>query len=536
MPNGPAATILWAQWRSLLNAYPKFGGAGRAITIVFALLWYAGWTWAAVFVAGMTSLPATAGWLKQYLGYGLLGALVYWQVMPLMMASTGAALDLKRLMVYPIPHGDLFRIELLLRITTGVETVLVLIGLAVGLLINPLMPKWALVAIPVFIVFNICLAAGLRGVLRQLFEKRGTREITVLVFVTLAALPQLVVALGVPEPLQRAVMQVVAAPWPWTVTANLMLGEAVAMNLAGVLGWVAAAWAFGRWQFERSLRFDAATPGATLRANGRGAGLLDAFYRLPSRLFRDPLGALVEKELRFLTRAPRFRLVFLMGFTFGLLIWLPAAHRQGHETGNLLSQNYLVFVSAYALLLLGEVCFWNAFGFDRSATQFYFVAPVHFRTVLRAKNLTAAFFVLLEITTINVVCAVMGLSAGWLKVAEAYSVAVVLTLFFLGMGNLGSVYYPRPVNPTQSWRSASPGRFQAYLLLLLPLMAAPLALAFLARYAFDSEAAFFAVLALDAGIAMAVYHVATDSAVNAAESRRELLIETLSRTEGPITG
>ncbi len=50
---------------------------------------------------------------------------------------------------------------------------------------------------------------------------------------------------------------------------------------------------------------------------------IEWFYRLPSALLKDPLGALIEKEFRFLVRSPRFRLVFLMGFTFGLVIWLP---------------------------------------------------------------------------------------------------------------------------------------------------------------------------------------------------------------------
>ena len=41
--------------------------------------------------------------------------------------------------------------------------------------------------------------------------------------------------------------------------------------------------------------------------------------------------------------------------------------------------NYLTVVSVYSLLLLSEVCFWNSFGFDRSAAQIYFLAPVPFR-------------------------------------------------------------------------------------------------------------------------------------------------------------
>ena len=44
-----------------------------------------------------------------------------------------------------------------------------------------------------------------------------------------------------------------------------------------------------------------------------------------------------------------------MGFSFGLLIWLPLAFRGGQESDGFFAQNYLTIVSAYALMLLGEV-------------------------------------------------------------------------------------------------------------------------------------------------------------------------------------
>ncbi|MCC7496827.1 MAG: hypothetical protein IT160_04560 [Bryobacterales bacterium] len=536
MTGGPVGTILWAQWRTLLNHSPRMGGPGRVIGLVLTACWYLAWTWAATAVAFITANPESVPWIKQYLGYGLLGIIGYWQLMPLMLASTGASLDLKRLLVYPIPRNALYRIELLLRVTTGVETILLLAGLSAGTLINPALSKFGLAGVGLFTVFNLCLAAGLRGVLQRLFRKRGARELGVLILVTIAVLPQLVLSLGLPPGAAKVAHQIAGAPWPWTLTAWTVAGDRMAFSLLGLGLWTGAAWLFGRRQFERSLQFDAEGPGVPLQHGTAGERWVESLYRLPSRVFADPLGALIEKELRFLSRAPRFRLVFLMGFTFGLIIWLPAAYHRGHSQGNFLAQNYLVSVSAYSLLLLGEVCFWNAFGFDRGAAQLYFVAPLEFRTVLRAKNITAAFFVMAEITIIIIVCQVAGLPAGWMRIAEAYSVAIVLALLLLAMGNLGSVYYPRPVNPVQSWRTSAPGRVQAYLLLLLPVMGTPVALAFLARYAFDSEAAFFVVMAIDAAIATAVYSIATESAVNAALRRRELLIAALSQTEGPISG
>src|SRR5262249_60349420 len=127
----------------------------------------------------------------------------------------------------------------------------------------------------------------------------------------------------------------------------------------------------------RRLRAAAVGPQAPPAADVRPAtrSLAETFYRLPSLLFPDPLGAIVEKELRSLARTPRYRMVFVMGFSFGLMIWLPMIlGRRGERHVNI-SHNFLTIVCVYALTLLGQVSYWNCFGFDRSAAQIYFVAP-----------------------------------------------------------------------------------------------------------------------------------------------------------------
>ena len=76
---------------------------------------------------------------------------------------------------------------------------------------------------------------------------------------------------------------------------------------------------------------------------------------------------------------------------------------------------------------------------------------------------------------------------------------------------------------------------QAILFLIYPIAFLPVGLAYLARYAFDSEIAFFAILALDAAIAGLVYKLSLDSAVITAEQLKERMVTALSRGEGPIT-
>ena len=356
----------------------------------------------------------------------------------------------------------------------------------------------------------------------------------VFLLVLCAALPQALLLNG-PRGRLRQIFSGQPAPyWPWNATAELAAGEFSWFSLVTLLLWVAVVYFFSRWQFERGLNFDQGEASARGISWSRTAGLLEWWYRLPSAILRDPLGALVEKELRFLTRTPRFRLVFTMGFSFGLLIWLPMAFGRNSVRHSLLADNYLTFVSVYALLILSDALFWNCFGFDRGAVQLYLLSPVKFGVVLAGKNLAAALFVALEISAIALVCALLRLPLSGIQVLEAVVVSFVVMLFILSIGNLSSLYNPRAVDPSKSFRTAASARTQAMLMLAFPLALIPVALAYLARYAFDSEWAFFGALLGGAALGGIVYSYSLGSAVRASEQRQEEIITALSRGDGPI--
>ena len=114
-------------------------------------------------------------------------------------------------------------------------------------------------------------------------------------------------------------------------------------------------------------------------------------------MLRDPLAAIVEKELRSLARTPRFRMVFVMGFTFGLMVWLPPDRRAPRARPESAPNNYLVVVCVYSLTLLGQVTYWNCFGFDRSAAVLYFAAPQPFSSVLARQEHRRLCFIYLEV-------------------------------------------------------------------------------------------------------------------------------------------
>ncbi len=538
--NDQLRAILWAQFKGIYNRFSGGGSAGgRAVYWVSSILWYG----IVVFLAWLaaTSLPyvSTRSVLTTVVSSGLLLATVFWQIVPVMLATNGLSLDLKRLMVYPIAPARLFAIEVVLRASTGVEVLIVLTGAAIGLMRNPITPAWGPAFILPFILFNLMLSAGVRDLLTRLMSRRGVREIVIFGIVLLSALPQLVLMIFPPEKWKDAYARysekIPSFPWPWQAAAQLTTGAGAPSMAAWLVIWLALAAWFGFSQFQRGLRWDADEANSKLRsdASPRSGSILDALFSLPSRLLPDPLASLIEKDLRSLSRAPRFRLIFFMGFSFGLLVWLPLVFGRGRTQG-VFSDNILVWISLYAALLLGEVLFWNAFGFERSAAQAYYVMPVKFTSVLIAKNITAVFFLLLEVTIVTVAVLLFRVPFPLSKIPEAYAVSLLLCVFLLAIGNLMSTHHPRAVDANQSWRNASSGKVQGLLFLLYPLLAAPIFLSYLARYAFDSNKAFYAVLGSGFLVAIMSYRISLDSSVEAADKRREEFLAALSRSEGPI--
>lgn len=524
--------IVWAQWRILWSKLPR-AGAGFWITLVFTVLWYAMVAAGAAAIAWFLPQVHSKEGLLRALKTGLFVCTLYWQLIPVVLVSSGLTLDLKRLLVYPIPYRQLFSIEVLLRLTTAMEVIIILMGGVVGLARNPILPWWSPLVLVGFGLFNMFLSVGVRDLLGRWLARKWIREVLVFGFVLLSALPQLVLRKLSPEKFKQFDTVFQPWPWPWTLAARWAAGDGTFLVMAGMIAWIALALWFSYRQFWKNLSFDTAEVRAAepVTIIAGDSGWREALSGIPRALFGDPLGALIEKEIRSLVRAPRFRLLFFMGFTFGLMIWLPAALDSNRRTGFMVD-NFLTFVCVYSTLLLGEVLFWNCFGFDRMAAQAYFVMPVKFSTVLVAKNLVALFFLLLEVGAVCAVTVFLPFSITWMKVAESLGVTVVFGVLLLSVGNLASVRFPKASNPGQSWRNATNAKTGFLMLLIYPLFAIPVSLAYLARYAFGTQAAFAAVLGISFVLSLIVYWVSLDSAAQMAARQKEPLLAALSQGEG----
>src|SRR6185437_6187412 len=228
---------------------------------------------------------------------------------------------------------------LLLRAVTSLDMVVVIAGIVIGLLRNPLYGgRYAAGAIAgalILIVMNVVLSAGIRSWLERTLFRTRFKEVFFVLLVLVSITPQLLMMSHVKH--TGAILRFVPSQvaWPWAAAARLMLHEGgIASGLAAA-AWLCAVLVFSRRQFERTLRFDGAVTKRREKESSPDS-LSERLFRLPSVLFGDPLGALVEKELRTLCRISRFRMSYAMSCFFGVIVFTPSL--RGRHAGVSFSQ------------------------------------------------------------------------------------------------------------------------------------------------------------------------------------------------------
>ncbi len=532
-----AWAVVVAQFRSYRNLYGSSGE--RWIKLLLSLIWYGVWTFGAV-LGGVVMARSERGEMAGPLAGLLLLATLYWQFIPLMLAATGVALDLRKLKAYPIPVRELFTMEVLLRITGAGEVLVVMLGFAIGALWNPKIPWWASLGMLLFVPFQLFLSLGFRDLIVRLVTRRRLRELTTIVILAVVWGPRLFLGNGTGSPnARRSLMREIFTrasfgnvEWlPWTATGHWLAGMFEWVGFAAMLGWVALAGVFALWQFKATLAFDPDAAGSSGSVPVKPDAPLtfkERVQRLPSTLLPDPLGVLVEKEIKSQARSSRFRMMLLVSTFFGIVFGRTLFDRPLWAPGG------LTLACAYGLLAMGEACIWNIFGFDRSAAQVYFVTPVKFGRVLTAKNIAGAVWFVVLLTVLSAIFVLFRFPLTARDVGEAASVCSVVLMFLWSAGNYVSVHSPWPSDPEASMRTRTGRGAQFLVLLLYPLSLAPAALAYLARWAFTSDLAFYGVLAVMAAIAGTVYSVAKETAVGLAAERQEKMVTQLSEGVSPV--
>ncbi len=124
--------------------------------------------------------------------------------------------------------------------------------------------------------------------------------------------------------------------------------------------------------------------------------------------------------------------------------------------------------------------------------------PVPFSKALAGKNIAAAVFICIEVCFVVLVTLIFRIHLVPIKILEALAVSLTAGLYLLSVGNLSSVHFPRPMTPEKVTQGGAARSLNALVFLFFPLALAPIGLAYWARYVFDSQAIFFAILALAA--------------------------------------
>ncbi|MEP6713939.1 MAG: hypothetical protein ABJC09_00090 [Terriglobia bacterium] len=532
--------MIWAILRAQLLSMRLRKGTGRYSALfswLTGLFFYGMWAFLAWGALLFFSEPDEAPYFIPVLSSGLMLVMLYWQLAPVISASFGASLDLRKLLAYPIPHNKLFTVEVMLRLTTCAEMMIVVGGAAIGLLRNPqygaARSPFVAGGVVLFALTNILLSAGTRNLLERLFLRTRLKEAMFFLIIMVSVLPQILRYSNVKVPflLRMAPSQIV---WPWGAAAHLMLHARGAWAALAGLAWLVIALAFSRWQFERTIRYDES---ASQRSSGRRTqpskadGVSERFFRLPGRFLPDPMAALVEKELRSFARIPRFRLIYLMSCFFGIIMLLPLLRNPAKHSFSL--QIALPMLTLYGLLMLGQISFWNSFGFDRSAVQGYFCWPIRFRDVLMAKNVAVVFLLIPQIAVEALVGRVFHLPTSPARILETVVVMVITSLYWFAMGNIFSVRIPRPLDPEKMNQMSN--KMQALTIFMAPFLLLPLVLAYWSRWFFGSELLFAGLMLVAAAIGAVFYWVGLDSAVTTANNRREAIVMALSRADGPLS-
>ena len=526
--------IAWAQFRTTRNHLPR-AGIGAYLGGLLLALWYCLYAGLATILAvRIPDVPLSE--LDRWLPVGLLGVFLFWQLVPLFTLSSGWSLQLNKLQVYPIKSSTLFGIETILRVTSAPEMLLIIAGAIAGLMRHPSVPVLAPLCLLLFVPFNLFVQLGLRDMILHSFERNRFRELFAVIVISISVLPQLLVRTSVGHALSPYFFAVAkGSVAPWREAATLGLGSYHLLDLLLLLTWNAASLAFANWMFNKSLRaddtFQSASRAFTLTGSRRETGLVS----WPSRLFRDPLAVLVEKDLQSLARMPKFRVVFGMACILGIAVFIPLT-LDAHQPGSsFLRSNFVPFVNLYGLLLLSDMLLLNAFGLDRAAAQTYFLAPIPLVTVIKAKNLTAVIFVVIQSTVVLLIAALAQARLTAMTVLSAVFASSVVTIFLLITGNITSLVAPRPIDPKQTFKKQAGAKMQLWLLACTVGMFVLVGFAYLARYAFNSDWVLLAVLGFEFLIGLVLYRFGLESAVTRGTRHRETIVALLSKNVAPLS-
>ncbi|MGI5269210.1 hypothetical protein ACQEUU_08675 [Nonomuraea sp. CA-218870] len=383
--------------------------------------------------------------------------LVAWMTLPLMAFGLDDTLDPARLALFPLPTSRL-AVGMFTASATGVwptASLIVTAGALVALASG--VGGFLIGTLAVLLQFALCLVASrlvttsLSGALRS---RRGRDVLAVAAIgaVLLFQLPNLLIGRDLSDPV--ALLHGAAQVLRWTpsgLAAHAIAdgGWAGLAELAAVaLVVVAAAWLWIKSLNRALVTTDASNPAASVR---RDSGLVD-------RLLPDgPLAAVVTKELKYMRREPRYRVVWFSAVV--LTAVLAISFGGGGGGGGPSGPAVPIALTAFGgLLVTMQLC--NAFGIDGRSLWMNAVAIGSERGLsvdLAGRHLAGAVVGIPILVAVAVITGVLTGGTGGIVWAVLAGLGVLGIGF--GVGSVTSVVIPYTVpERLNAFTGAAPGQ------------------------------------------------------------------------------
>ncbi len=382
----------------------------------------------------------------------------FWQLMPLMIATSSAAFDSRNnLLRFPLRFSVFFLLSLAYGLFDPVvlASILWLVCIAIGLLLaRPDLLAGTLLILALFAMMNLLLSRMVFSWLEHLLARRRTREALLAIFVLLLLVVQLSAALG--SRWEKWLRPYVVAAFPviqllppgltGKALASVARGQAseIAASTALLLGYALACGLLLERRLRAQYRGEDLGEGQAPRAVLTSSSAASTSYAsLVSSLLPGPVAAVFEKECRYLFRNSvvllnAFLPVILVAF-FGL-----AWHGQRRPAGFFARTPELAFPAgvAYMFLIVGQFAL-NIFAYDARGVQVLFVAPVRFRDVLLGKNLVLGLLLIAETALIWLLLSLLSRPPGAITVVATFSGLLAAVLVHFIVGNWLSLKFPR---------------------------------------------------------------------------------------------
>ncbi|WP_327087454.1 hypothetical protein OIE66_34780 [Nonomuraea sp. NBC_01738] len=381
---------------------------------------------------------------------------VSWAVVPLLAFGVDDTLDPARLALFPLRTREL-AVGMFTASATGVwpaATLLITAGALVGLATGPGGVLLGVVA--VLLQFALCLVisrlttTALSSALRSR-RGRDVLAVAAIFVVLLFQLPNLIANRGFGDP--AALIESSAAVLRWTPPG--LAAHAIADGgLAGVADLVALAlvvllvgWLWIKALGRALVTADASTQAASVR---RSSGIIDRF--LPD----GPLAAVVTKELKYITRDPRYRIGWFASIVVtGVIAFSIAGDNPG-------ARGPMAMVAGPAalgaMMLALQTC--NAFGIDGRSlwmNAMAFGTERGLRTDLAGRHVASALIAVPLLTVLVVAVSLFAGNTG--AILPALLIGWGVFGVGLGVGSMTSVLIPYTVpDRINAFTGAAPGQ------------------------------------------------------------------------------